>query len=191
MDSMEVNKAIAAVLAAGIAFMVTGMVADGLVTVTPLQQTAIKIDTSKFDAGAAPAAAVAAAPKPMVPIATLLATADPAKGEAFAKKVCAACHTFTDGGHAGVGPNLYNVVGGPHAHMQGYSYSDAMKKVAATGSNWTYDELNKWLASPQDYAPGTKMTYTGIKDDGTRADVIAYLRTLSPNPLPLPAAAGK
>jgi cytochrome c len=190
MDSMEVNKAVAAVLAAGIAFMVAGMVADGLVNVTPLQQTAIKVDTSKLDAGAAPAAAAEAA-KPMAPIGSLLLAADPAKGEAFAKKVCAACHTFTDGGHAGVGPNLYNVVGGPHAHMQGYGYSDAMKKIAATGSNWSYDELNKWLVSPQAYAPGTKMSYAGIKDDGTRADVIAYLRSLSPSPLPLPAAAGK
>ena len=182
MDSMEVNKAIAAILVAGIGFMVTGMVADGLVNVTPLEQTAIKIDT-----GAAPAAVASEAPKPLAAIAPLLATADASKGEAFAKKVCAACHTFTDGGRAGVGPNLYDVVGGPHAHMQGYSYSSAMQTVAATGSKWTYDELNKWLYSPQAYAPGTKMSYTGIKDDATRADVIAYLRSLSANPQPLPA----
>ena len=184
MDSMEVNKAVAAVLVAGIAFMVTGMVADGLVNVTPLSQTAIKIDT-----GAAPAAVAEAAAKPLAAIEPLLLTADAAKGQAFAQKVCAACHTFTDGGHAGVGPNLYNVVGGPHAHMQGYSYSKAMQTVAATGVQWTYAELNKWLYSPQEYAPGTKMSYTGVKDDQTRADVIAYLRTLSPNPLPLPTAA--
>jgi cytochrome c len=73
--------------------------------------------------------------------------------------------------------------------MQGYSYSNAMQTVAATGVKWTYDELNKWLFSPKAYAPGTKMSYVGIPDDQTRADVIAYLRTLSPNPLPLPTAA--
>ena len=183
MDGMEVNKAVAAVLASGIAFMVTGMIAEGLVHPTPLKETAIKIDLG------ASAVVPTDVVKPLTPIDPLLLTADAAAGGAFAKKVCAACHTFADGAKAGIGPNLWGVVGGPHAHMEGYSYSSAMQAVAATGVKWTYDELNKWLNSPKTYAPGTKMSYVGIPDDQTRANVIAYLRTLSDNPLPLPTAA--
>ena len=111
---------------------------------------------------------------------------DEAKGEAAVKKVgCVACHTFAEGGKAGLGPNLYGVVGAPRGHMEGYAYSPALK--AKTG-NWTFAELNEWLTKPAAFAPGTKMTFAGIKDAAQRADVIAYLRTLSASPLPLPAA---
>jgi cytochrome c len=70
--------------------------------------------------------------------------------------------------------------------MEGYSYSAALK--AKTGP-WTFAALNEWLTKPSAYAPGTKMTFAGIPDPKTRADVIDYLHTLAANPLPLPAAA--
>ncbi len=176
MDSMEVNKAIASVLTAGIAFMVASLIADGMVHPTRLKETAIHVDM--------PAAAGApAAPAPEQPIAALLASADEKAGEKFAHTVCAACHTFDEGGKAGVGPNLYGVLGAPHGHMAGFDYSAALK---AKQGPWTYDELNEWLTKPAAYAPGTKMTFAGIPSEKQRADVIAYLRTLSKNPEPLP-----
>ncbi len=184
MDSMDINKTIAAVLVAGIVFFLTGTIGVNLVRETPLKQTAIKIDVPQ----AGPASGQPAAPQ-LPPIAALLAKADPAAGEADTKKLgCTACHTFTDGGKAGIGPNLYNVVGGPHAHMQGFDYSAALK--SKTGP-WTFDELNEWLHQPSAYAPGTRMSFAGIKKDQERADVIDYLRTLSakPEPLPSPTAA--
>ena len=181
MDSMEVNKAIASVLTAGIAFMMASLVADGLVHPTPLKQSAIQVELPA--AAGAPAAAPAAEP----PIGPLIVSADVAAGDKLVHQVCAACHTFNDGGKAGVGPNLYGVVGGPHAHMQGFDYSSALKGKQGP---WTYDALNEWLTKPSAYAPGTKMTFAGLPSEKQRADVIAYLRTLSGAPVPLPTAGG-
>ena len=179
MDSMEVNKTIAAVLVAGIVFFLSGTIGMNLVDEKPLDKPAIKIEIPQ---AASPSGAPA--PVQLAPIAALLAKADPAAGEADTKKLgCTACHTFIEGGKAGIGPNLYNVVGGPHAHMQGFDYSTALK--SKTGP-WTFDELNEWLNKPSAYAPGTRMSFAGIKNDQERADVIDYLRTLSPKPEPLP-----
>ena len=179
MDSMELNKGVAAVLVAGIAFMGATVLSDVLVHPHRLEKTAIQIDLPP-PAGAAPAPVAAADP----PVALLLASADPAAGEAQTKaQGCVACHSFNQGGKAGIGPNLYGVVGAPHGHMEGYSYSTALKSKAGP---WTYDELYDWLRKPAAYAPGTKMTYAGLADPKKRADVIDYLRTLSPNPEPLP-----
>jgi cytochrome c len=179
MDTMEVNTTCAAVLVAGIAFFLTGLAGDLLVSQEPLQEPAIKIE------GAPAAATAGAAPTAeLPPIAPLLAKADPAKGEADTKKLCVSCHSFEQGGKAGVGPNLYGVVGAPHGHMEGFNYSAALKGKQGP---WTFDELNQWLNKPSSYAPGTRMAFAGINSAQDRANVIDYLRTLSPNPEPLPS----
>jgi cytochrome c len=112
----------------------------------------------------------------------LIAGADPAQGQTIAKK-CVTCHSFEQGGPNKVGPNLWNVVGGPHAHKQDYSYSLAM---SGSGGVWDYASLDKFLANPREVVPGTKMSFAGLKKPEDRAAVIAYLRTLSDNPVPLP-----
>ncbi len=179
MDSMEVNKGIAAILIGGIAFFLTGLIGDNLVRETLPEKPVLNIAT-------APAAgAAAAAPEQVPPIAPLLAKADVKTGEQFAHRVCIACHTFDKGAKPGIGPNLYGVVGGPHDHEEGFNYSPALEKFK--GQPWTFDALNEWLLKPGADVPGTRMTFAGIPNAQQRADVIAYLRSLSDSPVPLPA----
>jgi cytochrome c len=178
---MEVNKGIAAVLVGGIVFFLTGLIGDALVRERPPAKPVLNIAVAPTATGGGEAK-----PAGPAPIAPLLASADPKVGEQFAHRICVACHTFGKGGKPGVGPNLYGVVGGPHDHEQGFNYSPAMEKYK--GQPWTYDALNQWLYKPSAYAPGTRMSFAGITSDKQRADVIAYLRTLSDNPPPLPSA---
>jgi cytochrome c len=118
-----------------------------------------------------------------VPIATLLATADVAKGEAIFKK-CVACHSIASGGANGIGPNLYATLGKPLASHAGFSYSDALK---TKGGTWTFEAMNEWLANPKKYAPGNKMTFAGLGNPEERAAVLLYINSQGSN-LPLPAA---
>ncbi len=182
MDSMEANKAVAAVLVAGIAFFITGLLGDNLVYEQRPAKLAIPVQAAAPTEGAG-GAQQPAGPAPIVP---LLASASVQKGETFVTQVCAACHSLNEGGKPIVGPNLYGIVGAPHDHEAGFDYSAALQKFK--GQPWTYQALNKWLYDPQTYAPGTRMTYAGIKSTQQRADVIDYLRTLSHNPVPLPSA---
>jgi cytochrome c len=71
--------------------------------------------------------------------------------------------------------------------VPGYSFSDAMK--ARADKPWTYEALNEFLAAPRSFVPGTKMTFAGLSKIEDRADIIAWLRTLSDNPVPLPSPA--
>ena len=119
-----------------------------------------------------------------VPIETLLASADVAKGEATFKK-CASCHTATQGGVNGIGPNLYGIVGDSIAEGRGgFAFSDDLK---SKGGKWDFTSLNHWLQSPKSMAAGTKMTFAGLDDGQERANVIAWLNTQGSN-LPLPKA---
>ncbi len=118
------------------------------------------------------------------PFAVLLAKADVAAGEKVFGK-CAACHTINQGGANGIGPNLYATLGEPIATGKGgFAFSDALKGV---GGTWTFDQMNKWLTSPRDFAAGTKMTFAGLAKPEDRANVIAYMNAQGSN-LPIPAA---
>jgi cytochrome c len=121
--------------------------------------------------------------KPAVPLATLLASADAAKGEAVFGK-CKTCHTINTGGANGQGPNLFGIMGQKHGHSAGFSYSEALLKAPG---NWDWENMDKWIASPKKYAPGTKMAFPGISKPEDRADLLLYLNAQGSN-LPLPAA---
>ncbi|RJF86192.1 cytochrome c family protein [Sphingomonas cavernae] len=127
------------------------------------------------------AAAVPAAPPP--DLGTLLASADPARGKSVAG-VCASCHTFDQGGADRTGPNLWGVVGRDVASHSGFAYSPA---IGTHPGNWTYEELDRYLASPARAIPGNKMAFAGIRRPQDRANLLAYLGSLGSAGVPKPA----
>lgn len=179
--SFEINKIAGAILAAMILAMVSGIVANILVHPARLEKPVYVVAGSEQ-----PQQQAAAQPAGPEPIEPLLASASADAGKA-ATKVCAVCHTFEKGGPNRIGPNLYNVVGEPIAEDRGgYQFSAAL--AAHKDQKWTVDALNQWLANPQSFAKGTKMTFAGMPKAKERADVVAYLNSLSDNPKPLNAS---
>lgn len=180
MDSFEFNKYAGWGLAAVLTLLVVDVGTDSLFKPEKPEKQSYIIE------GVVQEVAADAAPVEVEkPIAFYLASASPEKGEAVFKK-CGACHNAEKGGAAGIGPNLYGIVGAPHARAAGYAYSDALS--AMKGKPWSWDELSAWLASPKTYAPGTKMAFAGISKPDDRAALLVYLNTKSDSPQPLPAA---
>ncbi len=132
----------------------------------------------------ASAPAAPAAPKPEEkepPVESLLASANAEAGQ-NAAKACGACHNFTKGAGAKIGPDLYGVVGRDIGKAPGFSYSSALEKKSG---KWTFDNLYEWIKDPKAFIPGNKMTFPGVKAPKERANIIAFLDKQSDSPLPL------
>jgi cytochrome c len=178
MNSFELNKILGALLGTCLVLVAMHIAAGAIFTpeqpAKPGFEVAVKEEQPQ--AGAAPAAPAA------TPIDTLLASASSDRGAQVARQ-CQACHNFQEGQGPKIGPDLYGVVGRKIASAPGFNFSSALKSKNGT---WDFDTLNTWLTKPSAYAPGTAMTFAGLSNEKQRADVIAYLDTLSPNPVPLP-----
>jgi cytochrome c len=124
-----------------------------------------------------------AGPPALAPISARLASANVESGEEIFARTCAQCHLKAVGEFNEVRPNLWNIIGRPKGAEEGVTYTPVLK---AAGGNWTFDDINSFIAHPMFTLPGTEMSFEGMPDEQQRADVIAYLRTLSDTPVPLP-----
>ncbi len=184
MNSSYFNSAAGAFLGVLFVLMTLSIVSEGIYHSAEPETEGFLIEVA--DSGG-DASAPAEAAKPEL-IAPLLASADPAKGEAVFKK-CAACHTNDAGSANKVGPGLWNIVNRPIASHEGFKYSNAMVDFSEGGAvAWDYEHLSGFLAAPKKYIKGTAMGFAGVKKIEERADLIAYLRTVGDTPAPLPDA---
>lgn len=177
MFSFETNKIAGAILGSLLLAMGLGVIGQMIFSHRTLVKSAYDLPTvsETADAGVSAGAAVAS-------IAERLAKADVKKGEVDTK-ACQACHNFEKGGGVKIGPPLYGVLDRPKGSVAGFAYSDAMK---GKGGEWTFDDLDRFLANPKAFISGTKMSFAGEPDPAKRADIIDYLDSLSDNPVPLP-----
>ena len=112
----------------------------------------------------------------------LLKVANPTDGASLFR-MCAPCHAGEKDGPHRLGSNLWGIVGSRKAAHPDFRYSEALK---ARGGTWSYRELAEYLHNPRTFAPGTSMFFVGMTDNRKIANLLAYLRTLSDNPAPLP-----
>lgn len=105
-----------------------------------------------------------------------LADCDVAEGEKVFKK-CKACHQVGDDAKNRVGPVLNGIVGASFAAVEGFSYSKVFEARKAEGAVWTEEELDAFLANPKKHLKGTKMSFSGVRKEEDRADLICYLKT--------------
>lgn len=178
-----VNMGVGALLGTVFVLMSVSIASEGLFHSENPEKPGYEIVAAEPTDNATDAAAAPVA----IPVADLMAKADPAKGETLFKK-CMSCHTAEKGAGNKVGPNLYGVVGRPIAHLTDFGYSAAMKEFSQGGKEvWDWDHLNHFLTAPKKYIKGTAMGFAGDKKDAERADIMAYLNSKSDTPLAAPA----
>lgn len=176
MSDLTFNKIAGAVLATGLAIVTLNVVSEGVFTPDEAEKPGYAIAVVEAPTGGAGAAE---APPDW---GSVLPAANVAQGATVSKK-CVSCHVFEKGGANGTGPALWGVLGRDAGAVAGFAYSEGM---AAHGA-WTYEEMDKFLAAPQRYIAGTKMSFVGLKKQEDRVNLIAYLRGMTDSPPAIPA----
>ncbi|MGJ3232571.1 MAG: c-type cytochrome [Oceanicaulis sp.] len=181
MGSLFFNKVAAALLATGLLILGLMTLSDGLFHTEEPERPAYPVDLAVLEA-AAPQEEEEQGPPDF---GVLLAGADIGAGERVARR-CVSCHTFEEGGADGTGPHLWGVMGRDVAEVSGFNYSQAMNEYAEGGTEWGFQNMYDYLENPRGYVPGTAMSFAGLRDQADRVNLIAYMRTLSNDPLEIP-----
>jgi len=180
MDSWEWNKIAGAVLGTLIFVLVVKFTAEEIFKAPAPARPGYVVDVPEE---AATSTAAAPAAEPLPDFGTVLPAADLAHGKDVSVR-CQQCHDLSKGGPNKIGPNLWGLVDRPRATHPGFDYSSAM---SASHDPWSFDKLFVFLKAPQATVPGTKMSFAGLRSSKDRIDLLAYLRTQSDNPAPIPA----
>ncbi len=180
MDSFQFNKIAGATLVALLILFACRELGAFVFHKEPLETAGYLIEIPEETTQVAEASVAVEEPLPDFGI--VLASADPTDGESVARK-CTSCHSFNKGGRHQTGPNLWDIVGRDIGVADGYPYSNAM---GAYGEPWTYEALYRFLENPRSYLEGTKMAFAGLNRRNDRIAILAYLRSLSDAPAPLP-----
>lgn len=179
------NKVAGAVIGLVLVVMLVGWVTEILFhTENDAESFAYPVDMAAIQGGSGGGDE----PEVVYDLGLLLASADASAGERVARR-CTSCHTFEAGGGTLQGPNLHGIVGRQAASEAGFSYSSAMSGYDRA---WTYENLDHFIANPRAEISGTAMSFAGLRNDEDRANLLAYLASITPNapafPAPLPAA---
>lgn len=182
MSDLRFNSIAGAVLGSVLGVMAIGIFANGLIHPNYPEKAGYLPEVAE-DTGGGPAAPVGPPDFGRLFADQAGLAAMVTKGERVVGQ-CQSCHDFTAGGPNKIGPNLHDVFGRVPGTHPGFDYSDAMK---AHGGHWDYLALNTFLTSPAATVRGTKMGFAGLHNTDDRVAAIAYLRSISPNNVPLPA----
>jgi cytochrome c len=116
----------------------------------------------------------------------LITAASLEEGKGLAVK-CTMCHDMTNANKTLLGPPLFDMIGRDVASMTGFNYSAGPGSLSAVNGAWDYAMLDEFLENPKKLAPNTVMLFPGMKREGERMALIAYIRSLTdgePKPLP-------
>ncbi|MEQ8405857.1 MAG: cytochrome c family protein [Oceanicaulis sp.] len=182
MGDLFFNKVAGAVLAIFLLILGLSTLADGLFHTEEPERPAYPVDMAVLESAAGAEEEEEQGPPDF---GVLLAGADVGAGERVARR-CASCHTFEEGGADGTGPHLWDVMGRDVAEVSGFNYSQAMNEYAEGGTEWGFQNMYDYLENPRGYVPGTAMSFAGLRQQEDRVNLIAYMRTLSNDPIAIP-----
>ena len=97
---------------------------------------------------------------------------------------CKRCHQAGRGAKHRIGPHLNELFGRRAGTLPDFRYSSAMRKAGAGGLVWTGATLDAFLTNPRETVPRSRMSYDGMAAATDRADLLAWLRSLSGSRLP-------
>ena len=176
MDSLEVNKIIAAILMVFLIVIGIGKISDFIFEVKNPNIQGYKVEIIEKST------TNQVSTEDQVDITALLALGDVNHGAKVFRK-CAACHSINQGGKNKIGPKLWGVMFRPVGSITDYKYS---KALTSYGKEWTWEEINGFLIKPAKWIKGNKMGFAGLKSEKDRASVMLYLNQNNDNPKPLP-----